>query len=309
MLNRLFKALAIVILAGTATSCNHNAEVKPPFAWGKYDSYDDFLWKKCAPDTLRRTLVFDFNEDARNYLDRSVIIGIYKKDDNGNLQEVRPEEAQLVIGNEPCPDNRIAVSADSNEVELGIVFTPQAEDKIHCWYFKIIDNGGLDRINDTETASPEGALPILRDFQIEKHHRWNPLAEICSIAGIALLGALLVWLLILRPIFYPRFRVGKITLTGPAPYIKTVMLRHCYKMVLTGKHSRQGFLSRLFKGQIAYEVNPLWNEEIVITPRNKKSVHIRPAKCYYIMTRILMRNEEYTLENENTRDKTIIKIS
>lgn len=81
MSNRLFKALAIVLFASITVSCDHNIEVKPPFAWGRYDSYDDFLWKKCAPDTLRRTLVFDFNEDARNYLDRPVIIGIYKKDE------------------------------------------------------------------------------------------------------------------------------------------------------------------------------------------------------------------------------------
>ena len=61
MSNRLFKALAIVLFAGITVSCDHNIEVKPPFAWGKYDSYDDFLWKKCAPDTLRRTLVFDLS--------------------------------------------------------------------------------------------------------------------------------------------------------------------------------------------------------------------------------------------------------
>lgn len=309
MFNRLFKVLALVIFGGFATSCNHKSDVKPPFAWGRYDSYDDFLWKKCAPDTLRRTLVFDFNEDARVYLDRPIVIGVYKKDNDGNLREVRPEEAQLVIGNEPCPQNRLVVGADCSEIDLGIVLTRQTEDKIHCWYFKIIDNGGLDRINDIETTYPDNALPILRDFQIEKRHVWNPLAELCSIIGILMLGALLVWLLVLKPIFYPRFQVGKITLTGPAPYIKTVILRHCYKMVMTGKSTRQGFLSRLFKGRIAYEVNPLWNEEIVITPRNKKSVHIRPAKCYSIMTRILMRNEEYVLENENTKDKTTIKIS
>ena len=142
MSNRLFKALAIVLFASITVSCDHNIEVKPPFAWGRYDSYDDFLWKKCAPDTLRRTLVFDFNEDARNYLDRPVIIGIYKKDDNGNLQEISPEEAQLVIGDKSCPNNRIAVEADCKELKLGIVFTRQAEDKVHCWYFKIIDNGG-----------------------------------------------------------------------------------------------------------------------------------------------------------------------
>ena len=47
--------------------------------------FSKFLWKKHVPDTLYKTMAFDFNEDARNYMEKPLRLGLFKKTDSTAL--------------------------------------------------------------------------------------------------------------------------------------------------------------------------------------------------------------------------------
>ena len=67
-------------------SCGKKADdATAPTRWGKTNYYEKFLWKKHVPDTLYRTMEFDFNQDAKRYMKESLRLGLYKKTDKDKM--------------------------------------------------------------------------------------------------------------------------------------------------------------------------------------------------------------------------------
>ena len=284
----------------------------PIAQWGKSKYYDDFLWKKWKPDTLRQTIVFEFNEDAVNYMQKPLQLALYKKSQNGKMVRVKDTEMRLFVDGEPAANNVISVIPGKGEeetaVDVGIVFDPSAENKIHHWYFKPVDAGGLERINDLSSAEFGDADSSLMDIRVEKAKVANPLKTGTVLLALILLAALALWLALLQFYFFPRFKVKSVVLTDPAPYQARKAVKGARMLVLTSRPKTQGVLSRWFTGRIVYDVNGLWTSDIVLIPRDNKSVRVDRAKGYLIDARRLMLNQDYTILNEATKTKTRITI-
>ena len=78
---------------------------------------------------------------------------------------------------------------------------------------------------------------------------------------------------------------------------------------MTNKIVKQSALSMLFTGKIQYEVNQIWTSDVTIEPRDRNSVRLRyPSNSYIANAHVLKTNEEYTIQNITTGNKTIIKV-
>ena len=197
--------------------------------------------------------------------------------------------------------------ASEKEVEVGIVFNPNAENKMHYWYIKPVATAGLDRINDQEAY---GADEAIMEIKLRKRHVMNPLAEGLMWIGILLASALVLWFVLLKRMFFPTFRVTRIQLSDPSPYMSLMKVKNYRLCILTDKAQKQGALNKIFCGEIKYEVNPLWTAPVVFEPRDKKSIRVRPDKhTYTVDSRILKTNTDYVIVNETTKNKTTIRIS
>lgn len=297
----------MALVAVLATSCQK--ETESSILWGKTNTYDKFLWKKHVPDTLKQTLCFEFNEDAQQFMEDELKLGIFKKNGNNQLVQVRESEMELFANGKKVEGNIISVTSSCSELEVGIVFNDDAEDKVHYWYVKPIDNGGLERINEKSTDEMSSQDAIM-EIKAQKNHVMNPLAEGLLFFIIVLVSALILWLIILKPIFFPVFKVKKLELIGPDPYINAIQIKRYRKLVLTSKNIHQSWLNQLFTGRIKYSINPLWTSDVEFVPKDKRSIRIRPDKNEYLSdTRILKTNNEYTLENIKTNNKTLMKLS
>lgn len=297
---------SIILLA----SCRKKADDETaPTRWGKENYYEKFLWKKHVPDTLYRTMEFDFNQDAQNYMSKPLKLGLYKKTDSGKMLPVKENEMEVFVEGKKCKDNVVEVQPGANQLRVGIVFKPEAENKVHHWFFKPVDDGGLDRINDMAPESFNADSSSLMEIEVEKNKIMNPLAESTLLITILLAILLLVWMLLMKPIFYPTFRVGKIQLTDPVPYNSLKRLRGYRKVILTDKAQQQPFLNKIFTGKILYEVYSCWTKEVVLEPKDRTSVRLRCPKEYMADARVLKQNQEYTIQNMMTGTKTKIKIS
>ena len=275
--------------------------------WGKTDTYDKFLWKEQIPDTLKQTLCFDFNDDARQYLSSPLRIGVFKKTEHGHLTPVPTSEAQLFVEGKAQENNILTVQPTESEKEVGIVFSPNAENKMHYWYLKPVDTAGLDRIND---QAQYGADDALMEIKLRKRHVMNPLAEGLMWFGMIVGAALVLWFLILKRMFFPVFRVTRLQLTGPEPYMSLLKLKNYRLCILSAHPEKQSALNRLFCGEIKYEVNPMWTAPVVFEPRDKKSIRVRPDKnTYSTDARIMKTNADYVLVNELSKAKTNMRIS
>ncbi len=310
MCSKRFLILAVLCPLMLLASCNKEANnTNTPTRWGKENYYDKFLWKKHVPDTLYRTIEFDFNQDAKNYMDKPLRLGLFKKTDSGKMLPVTESEMEVFVDGQKCPNNIIDVQPGTDQMKVGIVFKPEAENKVHHWFFRAVDDGGLERINDMDPDTYQADNASLMDIEVDKNKVMNPLAMGTALTTLLLLAALLVWLFVMKAIFFPTFRVGKIQLSDPVPYNTLKRMRGYRKMILTNKQPKQGFFDKVFAGKILYEVNDLWTSEVVIEPKDRNSVRLRCPKDFMADARVLKKNQEYTIQNMTTSTKTKIKIS
>ena len=306
---KIFLLAAICPLIVLASCGKKTDDGTAPTRWGKENFYNKFLWKKHKPDTLYRTIEFDFNQDAKTFMDKPLRLGLYKKTDSGKMLPVTENEMEIFIEGQKCPNNIIDVKPATEQLKVGIVFNPKAENKVHHWFFKAVDDGGLERINDMDADTFNSDNASLMDIEVHKNKVMNPLAAGTLITAILLAAAFLVWLFIMKAIFFPTFKVGKIHLTDPAPYNSLKRMRGYRKMILSNKVTKQSFLNKWFTGKILYEINDLWTSEIVIEPRDRNSVRLRCPREYMADSRVLQKNRDCTIQNMNTNTKTIINIS
>lgn len=310
MCSKRFIILAVLCPLMLLASCGKKAdEPNAPTRWGKENYYDKFLWKKHVPDTLYRTIEFDFNQDAKNFMDKPLRLGLFKKTDSGKMLPVTENEMEVFVDGEKCPQNIIDVQPGTDQLKVGIVFKPEAENKVHHWFFRAVDDGGLERINDMDPDTYKADNASLMDIEIDKNKVMNPLAMGTALTSLLLIAALLVWLFVMKAILFPTFRVGKIHLSDPVPYNTLKRMRGYRKMILTNKQPKQGFFDRVFAGKILYEVNDLWTSEVVIEPKDRNSVRLRCPNDFMADARVLKKNQEYTIQNMTTSTKTKIKIS
>lgn len=306
MLRNKILPLLFAVISVSFIGCN-NGNDENVVLWGKTKTYDPFLWKKQVPDTLKQTLCFDFNDDAVKYLSAPLKLGVFKKDNNGHLRQVNTDEMELFVNGRPVEGNIISVDASESEVEVGVVFNRNAENKMHFWYIKPLDAAGLDRINDKENYGEDEAVMEIR---LRKRHVMNPLAEGLMWIGIIVLAALILWFVMLKHMFFPTFRVTRLQLTGPEPYLSQLKIKGYRQCILSASPQKQNWLNKLFAGEIKYEVNPLWTAPVVFEPRDKKSIRVRPHKQTYTTdSRFLKTNVDYVIVNETTKTKTKMKIS
>lgn len=298
--------IVFILVSVFFISCN-KANDEKVVVWGKTNTYSPFLWKKQVPDTLKQTLCFDFNDDAMKYMSEPLLLGVFKKDADGELRRVETDEMQLFVNGQAVEGNVIRVDASQKEIEAGVVFNPDAENKMHYWYIKPIYNAGLDRINDINTNDEDEAVMEIR---LRKRHVMNPLAEGLMWFGIMVLAALILWFVVFKRLFFPVFRVTRLQLTGPEPYLSQLKLKGCRQCILSANPKKQSLLNKVFVGEIKYEVNPLWTAPVVVEPRDKKSVRIRPDKnTYSTDANLLKANEDHVIVNEMTKAKTTVRIS
>ncbi len=310
MCSKRFILLAALCSLMLLASCNKESNnPTAPARWGKDNYYDKFLWKKHVPDTLYKTIAFDFNEDARNYMEKPLRLGLFKKTDSGKMLPVTENEMEVFVDGRKCQNNIIDIEPGTEQLKVGVVFNNEAENKVHHWFFRAVDDGGLERINDMDPDTYNADNASLMDVEAEKHKVMNPLAEGSLLTSILLIAALLVWLLVLKVIFFPTFRIGKVQFSDPIPYNSLKRVRGYRKMILTNKAPKQGFFDKVFAGKILYEVNELWTNPVVIEPKDKNSVRLRCPKDFMADARVLKKNQEYSIQNMTTSKKTKIRIS
>lgn len=299
---RISRYIKLLIFTGIFFSCKE--EVDTSMLWGKTDYYTDFLFNDYEPVKMVKTICFDMNEDANGRVG-NVRFGLYKKMEDDSYVLVK-DEIRLYKNGELCKENTILITPQDKEVQLGIEFTPKAKEGVHKWYLKVLDNGGFDRIN--EYTMDEESSPLLLEWKAEKNDIVNPLKLGLNISLLSLLGLLLVWFLIMKPILYPTFKIGNIKFTNGV-YFSTKRIYGARKLVVTNSSKTQGAINKLFTGKIVYEKNEFWPDEWEVYPKGKGGRLVANRK-YTItpFTTSLNKQMEYDLEHLSSGVKAQITL-
>ena len=272
MFANLLRLFAVFFVAVNLIGCT--AEKEDIVAWGSTEEYDDFLWEEFIPDTLTHTIAFEFNRDAQRY-GSAVTLGVFKRNDNGRFVPVDPAELGIFVNG--AKQENIRITPDMDSVKVGFVLGRAAEAKAHHWYFRAVDMGGMDRINDIEVADLRSDDAVLSEIVVVKKHIWNPVALVLFWILMVLLALLLFWFGLGRNQLYPKFRHCSVVVEYKDFY-KTLRLVGCKKAVCTkGGTKRESALSQLFTGRVLYMKDTMgpWVSDVEFVPASKRRVRLR----------------------------------
>lgn len=263
---------------------------------GKASYYKSFLFcKEKKQDTLSVNLKNIFNQEASK-VHSSVILKCSSADGYKGYS--------VLYNGKICADSLITLQAGTVPGILSIIFNKDS--KTGKRHFKLTPVEGsinqLERINDDPAINYE--LTLRAHYSVIT----NPLKVALIIAGIIILGLLILWFLFLKHQFYPTIKIGRYTINEP--YYSCKKIQGARKVVFCARSKKQNALTKLFKGRIEYEVNAVWTSELVMEPR-KRGLSPRTKGKYNIdpYSSILEKNNDYEIENIDTKDKIQITIN
>lgn len=136
----------------------------------------------------------------------------------------------------------------------------------------------------------------------------SPLSTIILWSLLGLLALLLLWPTLVRRMVYDYFKVGSMRITEP--YYSQRRIKGARQVVFTNKTVKQGWISQFFKGKIIYETNSVWTAPVVFEATSSGEVKMQSNDKYSInpYDYKLKKQEEYTLLNEDTKDKIKLTI-
>ncbi len=258
------KKFVYLIILVLFCSCE---ETGVPMGTVKY--YPSFLWVEACMKPAEQTYHFDFSPDAK--LDTFCFAEFQFVDNAGN--PIDTNTMRIMVGDEWLAENKLKVTNDVDSLSLNFIFTPQAEGGQHQGYFRLV-NYNLDRL-DSQTLDGTQLVDAFQwTFQYEKS--MNPLAKLQMWVGIIIVILLVIWFVLLRPIFFPCF--GSIQKTfvvpGMAPLI--VRFKGARMVVIAASHQKkQSEWNRLWKGKIVYMTHPAFVSPITFKPSRGRQVLVR----------------------------------
>lgn len=316
MLNKfILSVISLMVL------CSCGGIVKNDSFWGVSESYEPFLWCSHQPDTIKKTLVFEFNDDAKRLLTRPVKLGLFKKEltkeGSERLVPINTKQVELYVDGVLSSDNTFRVDKNVEELEIAIVFPNLEPTRVHTWYIKVIDNGGLDIINDFEVSGYHEPTPIVEEVQVKTVKRANPLAVGVNSVIFVLVALFCLWVFVLRYIFFRRFRISLVSVGKEGQTMIPRRAKGFIRFVITNSPKRQSAFMDLLTGKIQYFVMPAEDgvtEDIEIEPFDKTSVRIeKGTKGVYAVTLSRLRIKKVGQPSEiseviNQQNRKTIKI-
>jgi hypothetical protein len=237
--------------------------------FGTVEYYKAFLLYESDTLILRKNLKYNFNDYS---IEKKATVTIKLVDTAQNI--INNKSIQLFI-NDNLIDNKnfILNSEESKEgnLKIGLKLLPDYPEGYASGYLSI-SNHSLDVINNNDlNSSTEKRL-----FKWEATHKliMNPLKKWMMWFGISILGALLIWFMILRNKIYPKFKKGKIQVLSP--YFKGITIsKNTRLIVFTNSYRKQKYLNSIFTGKIVYEVNLIYEKEVFLRPGRGDKIKIK----------------------------------
>lgn len=224
--------------------------------------YNSFLWSDAAQDNK---VVWDLAPVFKNELQNS------KLDLKFCIPEGETNDFQTWYNGHEINNGQIITICPNQPAILEIQFNHDANTGKR--YFSLVPSriDSLNFINEKPDEEYQGTS-LRTDYNIV----WNPLKTFLFWLGIILLAALVLWFVILKRIFFPTIKMGKITITGPGSYYSSKKIKGARKVLLTHKRKSQNIFSRIFTGEIKFiKADHLTPELSIVPAGGKKKVKLR----------------------------------
>ena len=298
----LLQLVFFIIILNSCKSENDNPNNLPGINFGISTYYDSFLFSDSGNDTLSKTLRINFNDWAQQ---NKGFVDLYFVDNENRIIGTPDSPVSLSINNEKVQNGIIQLSSfqkPNDSLEIKLHFEPSKNSKNFAGYLMLQD-GKIERINSIEIQNTSGVE--LFKWNARQEVVMNPLKKGLLWFLIVVAGALLIWFLLIRNKMYPKMARGHIILNSP--YYKSLKTKGARQIVFTNKPYKQGWFSKLFAGEIIYEKNDFWQDEIIFSPARRRQLRIKMPGHYSIdpFTSKIDQGQTYTIKG----NKEVVKLS
>lgn len=271
------KSITNIFLISTITillcSCKDDG-----VSFGDVKYHPSFLWVDAEMTPVKKVFEFDFSQDAKD--DKSTFAEFQFVDNNG--KPIATSEMQVFMDGHQLQDNKFVVKSNVTSKELEFTFSPEIKEGKHQGFLKLT-NHQLDRLDSQPLYNGQKVDAFQWTLNYDK--RMNPLAKVLMWIGIAILAMLVIWFIIFRPIFYPRF--GSIQKTFIAPGMAPLIVRFkgARMVVVAASHpKKQSGWNRFWTGKILYKTYPAFDAPVVFKPSRGRRVLAKvQAGTYQVM--------------------------
>ena len=263
---------------------------------GKAKWYDRCLFvSESIPDTLCIDLNAVFNTEAKK--DNSAVQMFVAEEENA-------DDVCFFFNGQQLEDGKFILKANTDEnAILSLVFRKDAKEGKRYFKIKICAKDNLDKINDKLVEQYEVTLRANYDVC------WNPLKTFLVWMLIIIVALAILWMCLLKPMLVSKFKVGSIMISDP--YFSTRRINGASRLVCTARQQKDSIFRCFFKGRTIYEINPIWNTDLVMIPGLKGGVKVAPNGGKYTIdpfASTLTKGEEYKILNSDTNEKVAITV-
>jgi len=238
-----FSILFIFGVLFFCTSCSKNKNNLSALQFGEVKSYTPEFGNKPYNKTLTVSIELNFNQEA---IEKQSFIELEWVNANGN----KPTNITYFINDRKILGNYIRFNAkdfaNTKTVALGLQFVEGIAEGKHNGFLKI-NKSNLDRVDSFDLNS-NAQIEIFR-WQARFTKTLHPILKSLIIALFAFVAFHLVWFLLMKPIFYPKFKRGEFEMLVPS--YQTIKLKGYKQFHIGGKEKiKQGFISKFYTGKI-----------------------------------------------------------
>lgn len=244
--------------------------------FGKASYHGSFLFSKEVSKPVSSDVKIEFSEQARKE-NSSAIMKVYFVDKKTE-EPVTPASQHLTlsINGKELKSDSFQLTPDMTEVLIAI--SGQEDTKKGSYY------GRIELIpSNLDYFSINGTQDVYK-WKLSFKQKWNPLKLGLAWLLAILISAFLLWMIILRPIFYPRF--GSIQKTFNIPGMAPLIIRFkgARMVVVAASHpKKQSGWNRFWTGKILYKTHPAFATPIVFKPSRRRRILARVQAGTYIV--------------------------
>lgn len=240
---------------------------------GKVIHYPKYLFVSSKVTPVSHKMQFCFNADASansTFADFSFV------DNTGCL--ISPDKMIVKVNGETLENNVFRVTPDNAIVDFTIEFTPEA-DKGKYQGFLRLENHNVHRLNnDVYTGQVLDACK----WTVYNKPVMNPLASALMWLAIILVLAIILWMIALKPIFYPRFGSILKTFTVPSMAPLIIKFKGARMVVVSATpQKKQSSWNRIWTGKIIYKLHPAFITPMTFVPGRGKKILVKSQSGAY----------------------------
>lgn len=267
----IFILFSIILIS--MTSCKKDESI----SFGTVEYYPSFLWVESKTKPVTKTLDFDFSQDAKDDNSYAVLQFV---DNEG--KSISTEVMQVIIDDKEISNNQFRINSDVTSKELTFKFSTNAEEGKHQGYLRLI-NHSLDRL-DSQPLTPNQQVDVFQ-WTLNYDKCLNPLAKVLMWICIMTLALLALWLVIFKPIFYPRFGSTQKTFNVPSMAPLIIKFKGARMVEVAATHKKkQSAWNRFWTGKIIYKTHPAFVNPIVFKPSRGRRIIARVQPGTYQIT-------------------------